>query len=151
MQLLEGAAWGAFGGFAMDALDFIVAVRRWQRLPWEVKASSLTSGQEPPKPPRNQRNPLPAPGLLAYAVATVLRVTLGAGTAAAMTATFPHTTPAWSVVIIGAAAPHVLEKITTFVPLIVRASLLVAQEQNQDQSSTGNSTGQGENSQAGGA
>ncbi|MFB7198309.1 hypothetical protein ACFC1L_42240 [Streptomyces sp. NPDC056210] len=33
MQLWEGVAWGAFGGFAMEALDFIIAVRRWHRLP----------------------------------------------------------------------------------------------------------------------
>ena len=66
MKWLVGLLWGAFGGFAMEALDYIVAVRRWRRLPWNVGANSLAPGH--PTGSAHREDPtgeLPAPGLVA--------------------------------------------------------------------------------------
>ncbi|MBC2877240.1 MULTISPECIES: hypothetical protein [Streptomyces] len=120
MRWLEGALWGAFGGFAMEALDYIIAVRRWRRLPWNVDASSLRDDRQPlPAPDDRPGGGLPAPGFLAYAIAGLLRAAVGCGVAAAVTRTSPMAMSAWLAVMIGATAPMVLEKITMFVPLVV--------------------------------
>ncbi|MFJ1562412.1 hypothetical protein [Streptomyces mirabilis] len=120
MVLWEGALWGAFGGFAMEALDYIIAVRRWRKLPWLVGASTLTPDRRASPDSRGHHMPeeQPAPGLLAYTIAGVLRVALGGGTAAAVAHTAPSVT-AWAAVVTGAAAPMALEKITLLVPLLI--------------------------------
>ncbi|MFJ9634437.1 hypothetical protein ACIRU8_42770 [Streptomyces sp. NPDC101175] len=120
MDWLDGLLWGAFGGFAMEALDYIVAVRRWRRLPWNLGASSLTPGHLTSSARRDEpTGELPAPGVVAYTIAGVLRVTVGGGVAEAVTVTTPHHMSAWLAVLVGAAAPVVLEKVTVFVPLVV--------------------------------
>ncbi|MFB7983960.1 hypothetical protein [Streptomyces vinaceus] len=125
MELLEGALWGAFGGFAMESLDFIVAVRRWRRWPWQVGSSSLgpgtaAAGATAPHGPSTEAPPLPATGFLAYSIAVALRLVVGAGTAAAVASASPAAASAWLMVLTGATAPHVLEKVTMFVPLVVK-------------------------------
>lgn len=58
MEWLKPTLWGAFGGLAIEALDYITAVRKHRRLPW-------------------QREKDTDPGPLAYGIATVLRITIG--------------------------------------------------------------------------
>ena len=99
---LEAAAWGAFGGFAMEALDYITAVRRHHRVPWQ----KILPGD---------------PGPTAHAIATVLRLIVGAGVAAAAARTTPSVSP-WLAFGLGAAAPVVLEKLTTLIPLVLRSA-----------------------------
>ncbi|WP_406834974.1 hypothetical protein ACICHK_41155 (plasmid) [Streptomyces sp. AHU1] len=134
MQLWEGVVWGAFGGFAMEALDFIIAVRRWHRLPWCVGASTLTPnraavptrlGHQPPQE-------LAAPGLLAYGVAGTLRVMVGGGLSATVVSTSPQTASAWISVLTGATAPLLLEKVTTLVPLLVHGDKSISPSQAED-------------------
>jgi hypothetical protein len=123
MVIWEGVLWGAFGGFAMEALDYIIAVRRWRKLPWLVGASTLAPDRRAAPHPRGGHIPeeLPAPGLLAYTIAGALRITVGAGVAAAIVSTSPSAASPWLSVVAGAAAPLVLEKITMLVPLLMHA------------------------------
>ncbi|MFJ3229164.1 hypothetical protein ACIPJS_38245 [Streptomyces sp. NPDC086783] len=121
MELWEGMVWGAFGGFAMESLDFIIAVRRWRRLPWCVGARTL-SPDRGAAPDRRQHQPpqeLAVPGVLAYGLAGVLRVTMGCGLSATVVSTSPQAASAWVAVLTGAAAPLILEKITALMPLLV--------------------------------
>src|SRR4051812_28511004 len=112
MGWLEGALWGAFGGFAMEALDYIIAVRRWRKLPWKVGASSLGSSHRPSNATAEpSADELPEPGFLAYTIAGILRVAVGCGVAAAITSTSPAVMTAWLSVLVGATAPIVLEKV----------------------------------------
>jgi hypothetical protein len=120
MGWLESLGWGAFGGFAMEALDYIIAVRRWRKLPWNVGASSLVPGARGPSPAEQEAPDEGSPGILAYSIAAVLRVVVGAGTAAAVASTVPKAMSAWLAVLVGATSPHVLEKVTLFVPLVLR-------------------------------
>jgi hypothetical protein len=129
MAWLAPVLWGLFGGFAMDSLDFITAVRRHHRLPWR----SANGNSEP--------------GLLAYGIAVVLRLALGAGLAGAASASVPGGVSAWLAVGLGVAAPTVLEKLTTLIPLTLRAGLTVLAGQalvgaaDQDQESAPGGTG----------
>ncbi|MGK5639895.1 hypothetical protein ACSNOK_16505 [Streptomyces sp. URMC 126] len=141
MQWLEGALWGAFGGFAMEALDYIIAVRRWRELPWKVGANSLVNDRQPaPARSAPQGKEPPAPGLLAYTIAGVLRAVVGCGVAAAITRTSPEAVSAWLVVLVGATAPVVLEKVTMFVPLVAhvgREGIAATLQQAQQSGGTG--------------
>jgi hypothetical protein len=102
MGWFEAAAWGTFGGFAMEALDFITAVRRHRRVPW--------------------RKLIPEdPGPAIHAVTSVLRLTVGAGVAAAASRTSPSVS-AWLALGLGAAAPVILEKLTALIPLVARSA-----------------------------
>ncbi|GAA4077468.1 hypothetical protein GCM10022233_65550 [Streptomyces shaanxiensis] len=101
----------------MEALDYMIAVRRWRRLPWRVGASSLRNPGSAPAPRETDED---APGLLAYLIAAVLRILLGAGVGAAVTQTITSGASAWLIALVGATAPHVLEKVTLFVPLVIR-------------------------------
>ncbi|MFW6724182.1 hypothetical protein ACHZ98_29340 [Streptomyces sp. MAR4 CNY-716] len=128
MGWLEWALWGAFGGCAMEALDFIVAVRRWRRWPWDMGSASLVAEQGQPTPAGalSPGRTLPAPGVGAYLVAGVLRVGLGAGIAAAVGASAPDTGSPWLLLVVGAAAPLLLEKLTMLVPLLQAAPAVPA-------------------------
>ncbi|MFE4637980.1 hypothetical protein ACFRJ1_32060 [Streptomyces sp. NPDC056773] len=137
MGWLEGVLWGAFGGFAMEAMDYIVAVRRWRKLPWDVGASSLA---EAAPAPRQQNSETTAPGILAYLIAAILRVLVGGGVAAAFTLTDPGAMSAWLAVLVGATAPYVLEKVTLFVPLVARVGregIAAVQQQSATQRQAG--------------
>jgi hypothetical protein len=109
--------WGLFGGFAMEALDFITAVRRHQRWPW-IDAEGRSR-----------------PGPLAYAIAVVLRLAVGAGVACAGAMSVPHLNAPWLAMGLGAAAPVVLEKLTSLIPLVLKGGLdaLMAQAQQPAQ------------------
>ncbi|MCX4993390.1 hypothetical protein [Streptomyces sp. NBC_00568] len=134
MQLWEGVAWGAFGGFAMEALDFIIAVRRWHRLPWCVGASTLTPNRAAVPTRRGHQPPqeLAVPGLLAYSIAGTLRIMVGGGLSATVVSTSPHTASAWIAVLTGATAPLLLEKLTTMVPLLVHGDKGILLPQVED-------------------
>lgn len=135
----EALYWGAFGGFAMEALDFVRAVRWHRTLPWKVESSSIGPGptsQTPRREIRPGEENLPAPGVAAYGVAALLRVVVGGGVAAAVAASPPHGVTPWIAMIVGAGALTVLEKITSLVPLVVQLSrdaLIGMVEQHQAQ------------------
>lgn len=104
----------------MEALDFIVAVRRWRRWPWDMGSASLVAeqGQSAPAGAPPTGGSLPAPGVGAYVVAGVLRVGLGAGIAAAVGAGTPDSASPWLFLVVGAAAPLLLERLTMLMPLL---------------------------------
>ncbi|WP_327401322.1 hypothetical protein OG194_14820 [Streptomyces sp. NBC_01288] len=131
MEFWEGMAWGAFGGFAMEALDYITAVRRWRRLPWSVGASTLTPDRMVAPNHHGHQPPieLAAPGLLAYTIAGTLRIAIGAGLSATVVSTSPQTASAWIAVLTGATAPLVLEKVTVLVPLVIHGDKSVPLQQ----------------------
>ncbi|KAF2779566.1 hypothetical protein STPH1_4233 [Streptomyces sp. OM5714] len=104
----------------MEALDYIIAVRRWRKLPWKVEASSLRTNNQQFSTSPEAVPELPPPGLLAYCIAGILRISVGGGVTAAVTVTSPDAISAWLAVLIGATSPLVLEKITIFVPLVVQ-------------------------------
>ncbi|WP_369240536.1 hypothetical protein AB5J56_40035 [Streptomyces sp. R21] len=138
MVLWEGVLWGAFGGFAMEALDYIIAVRRRRMLPWLVGASTLTPdrGTEPDSRGRHVPDELPAPGLLAYGIAVCLRIVVGAGAAAAVVSTSPSAS-AWMAVVTGAASLLAFEKVTVLVPLLMHLGREAAMAALQESSQTG--------------
>ncbi|MGP3636364.1 hypothetical protein ACTU45_23925 [Streptomyces sp. 24-1644] len=70
MEWLKPTFWGAFGGLAIEALNYITAVQKHHRLPW-------------------QREKDTDPGPLVYGIATALRITIGAGLACAAACTAP--------------------------------------------------------------
>ena len=94
MEWLKPTLWGAFGSLAIEALDYITAVRKHRRLPWQ-----------------REKDTDPSP--LAYGTATVLRITIGAGLACAAACTAPIS-PWWALGL-GAAAPTLLEKLPTLI------------------------------------
>ncbi|MDX3855910.1 hypothetical protein [Streptomyces sp. AK02-01A] len=94
MEWLKPTLWGAFGGLAIEALDYITAVRKHRRLPWHQE--KVTD-----------------PGPLAYGITTVLRITIGAGLACAAACTAPIS-PWWAFGL-GAAAPALLEKLPALI------------------------------------
>ncbi|SEC88886.1 hypothetical protein SAMN05216489_01887 [Streptomyces sp. 3213] len=118
MNWLEGALWGAVGGFAIEAVDYMIAVRRWRKLPWEVGAPSLNDPKATPAPKSATGND-GSPGVAAYLIAGGLRVAVGFGGAAAITASSGQAMTPWLAFIVGAAVPFMLEKITLFVPFLV--------------------------------
>lgn len=97
MSWLEAALWGAFGGFAVEGLDFITAVRRHGRWPWRVPGP-LEVG---------------APG---YLVAELIRLIIGGGLASAM-AVSGQSTSAVSALAVGVAAPLIVERLSRAIPL----------------------------------
>jgi hypothetical protein len=104
MGLIEAMLWGAFGGFAMEAVEYITAIRRHRRLPWRrVKDTD--------------------PGPLAHAIAAGLRVAVGAGLACAAVRSADGGLAPWYALAIGAGAPQVLEKLTTLIPLVMRTAV----------------------------
>lgn len=120
----ELALWGAGGGGAMEALDFIIAVRRWRRMPWHIGSTSLAGEQGQPSPAGNDpaAPDLPQPGAVAYCAAGVLRVGMGALVAAAVGASLPQEGTPWVLLVMGAAAPLLLEKLLMLVPLLQSAA-----------------------------
>jgi hypothetical protein len=102
MIWVEPTLWGLFGGFAIEALDVITAVRRHRRWPWLDERRR------------------PEPGPLAYGIATVLRLVVGAGVACAAAASVRYGIRPWLAMGLGAAAPVVLEKLTALIPLMLR-------------------------------
>jgi hypothetical protein len=88
----------------MESLDYVTSVRRYRRMPWYRVLPS-------------------DPGPLAYGIAAVLRIAVGAGVACAVGAS-PHSpATAWYAMGLGAAAPVVLEKLTVVIPLVLRTAV----------------------------
>ncbi|MGA4843740.1 hypothetical protein [Streptomyces sp. G45] len=129
------ALWGAVGGIAMEALDYIIAVRRWRRMPWAIASTSLApeAGQTSPAADDPTAPELPAPGVLAYCTAGVLRVGLGVAVAVAVGYSIPKAGVPWLFLVIGAAAPLLLEKLTMLVPLLQAAAQQLQQPVPQSQ------------------
>ncbi|MFI1168544.1 hypothetical protein ACH4UM_34455 [Streptomyces sp. NPDC020801] len=104
MTLVGAALWGLFGGFAVESLEFWTAVRRHQRWPWENPGDG------------------PTLGLLAYILATTLRLGVGAGVAVAAR-TSEQSATAWVAMIVGAGTPLLLEKATALIPLVLQVGV----------------------------
>jgi len=94
MHWQEGALWGAVGGFAVEAVDYMIAVRRWRKLPWKVGAPSLNDPKAAPAP-EDAAGDDDSPGVLAYLIAAGLRVAVGFVGAAAITASVGEAMTPW--------------------------------------------------------
>ncbi|MDX2407348.1 hypothetical protein NJO91_30010 [Streptomyces microflavus] len=147
MNWLHAAYWGAFGGFAMEALDYCRAIKWHRQQPWRVASASIGAG---PTAPRVDIRPgeenLPAPGFWPYLLGAVFRIVVGGGVAGAVSASTPGISP-WVALITGAGALPVLERVTSFIPLLVRLGKdavvgAVEQQQAQQQASLPPPTGQ---------
>lgn len=86
MTWLEYALWGAFGGLAIEAIEFLGAISRVKGWPWKVK------GEIPPFP---------------LAVSVMIRVGLGFGLASAAGQAGEISGP-WGAISVGVAAPLLL-------------------------------------------
>ncbi|MFJ7116735.1 hypothetical protein [Streptomyces albogriseolus] len=139
MEWLTAAYWGAFGGFAIEVLDYCRAVRWHRKKPWNVASTSVGAGPSSPRATvRPGEDDLPAPGWLAYVLGSVLRIIVGGGVAGALAATPPHGTSPWIAVIVGAGALTVMEKSLALVTLVTQVGKdaligAVLQHQNHQQ------------------
>lgn len=95
MTGLEFAAWGLFGGFAVEGLEFAAAIRRSGRWPW-----------------RNRGEPGPLP----FLASVLIRLSVGAGLAAAAGAANQVSGP-FGALAVGVAAPLLVEQLARQVPL----------------------------------
>ena len=95
MSWSQYALWGAFGGLAVEAVQFLGALRRTADWPWR------TPGE-------------PSPGPLVASV--VIRVGVGLGLAAAAGET-GQIAGAFGAIAVGVAAPLVIEQMARQVPL----------------------------------
>lgn len=100
MTWLEAAVWGLFGGFAVEGLEFVRAIRRTGDWPW----------RQPEEP-----GPLP------LAASVVIRLTVGAGLAVATVAAEQVQGP-FGALAVGVAAPLLIEQILGYVPVGVATS-----------------------------
>jgi hypothetical protein len=110
MTGLEFAAWGLFGGFAVEGLEFAAAIRRSGRWPW-----------------RNRGEPGPLP-LLA---SVIIRLSVGAGLAAAAGVANQVSGP-FGALAVGVAAPLLVEQLARQVPLTSASHLPVQNRENAD-------------------
>jgi hypothetical protein len=83
------ALWGVFGGFAVEALEFVAAIRRTGGWPWRQ------SGE---------------PGALPLLVSVILRLSVSAGLAAALAASH-QLSGVFAAVAVGAGAPLIIEQL----------------------------------------
>jgi hypothetical protein len=97
------AAWGLFGGFAVEGLDMYVALRRNRCWPWHVPNSP------------NPRD-VPEAGPLGYVVAEIVRLLIGAGLAWAALSTGQVSGPLGAIGV-GAAAPVIIGQLAKAIPL----------------------------------
>ena len=97
MTWWEYVLWGAFGGLAVEAIDFHGAMHRVKDWPWRIK------GEAPP---------------LLLAVSVVIRVGLGLGLALAAGQTGQVSGPIGAIAV-GVAAPLLFEQMAKQVPLTV--------------------------------
>jgi hypothetical protein len=100
MSWWQYALWGAFGGLAVEAIQFYGAIRRTGRWPWEIKGE-----------------PAPLP-LLA---SVVIRVGVGFGLALAAAETQQVNGPLGAIAV-GVAAPLLIEQMAKRVPLDEKSS-----------------------------
>lgn len=90
----EYVVWGAFGGLAVEAIEFYGAIRRVKGWPWKV------AGEPPPLP---------------LAVSVAIRVGLGLGLALAAGQTRQISGPIGAIAV-GVAAPLLIEQMAKQVP-----------------------------------
>jgi hypothetical protein len=89
MTGLEFTAWGLFGGFAVEGLEFSAAIRRTGRWPWRQPGE---------------------PGPLPFAISIIIRLGVGAGLAAAAGMADQISGP-FGALAVGVAAPLVVEQL----------------------------------------
>ncbi len=94
------AVWGAFGGLAVEAIQFYGAVRRAGKWPWKIKGE-------------------PDPGPLLVSV--VIRVGVGFGLALAAAPTGQVSSPLGAIAV-GVAAPLLIEQMARRVPVDAQAA-----------------------------
>jgi hypothetical protein len=94
MSWWEFASWGAFGGFAVETVEFYTAMRRTRSFPWKV-------------PGEIGRGPL--------ILSILIRVLLGSGLAWAL-ASGGQISGAVGAIAVGVAAPLILEKMGNQLP-----------------------------------
>lgn len=99
MMGLGYAAWGVFGGFAVEGLEFAAAIRRVGGWPW------LQPGE---------------PGPVPLIVSVLIRLTIGAGLAEAAGLTNQVSGP-FGALAVGIAAPLLIEQLAGQVPLTLPA------------------------------
>lgn len=87
MGVWQALLWGAFGGFAVEALDLSTAIRRCGKWPWKRRGE---------------------PDMAPYLASIFIRTSVGAGLAAAAAASHQVTT-VFAAVTTGVAAPLILE------------------------------------------
>jgi hypothetical protein len=95
MTAWQYGLWGLFGGFAVDGLEFVGAIRRVGGWPWRLPGE---------------------PGPLPLAVSVLIRLVVGAGLAAAAGSTGQVGGP-FGAVAMGAAAPLLIEQLARQIPL----------------------------------
>lgn len=95
MTWWEYVLWGAFGGLAVEAIQFSGAIHRCKDWPWRVKGE---------------------PGPFPLAVSVVIRVGLGLVLALAAGQTGQISGPIGAIAV-GVAAPHLIEQMAKRVPL----------------------------------
>ena len=88
------AAWGAFGGLAVEAIQFYGAIRRTGKWPWKTKGE---------------------PGPLPLLVSVIIRVGVGFGLALAAAQTKQISGPLGAIAV-GVAAPLLIEQMGQQVP-----------------------------------
>ncbi|WP_345701285.1 hypothetical protein [Kitasatospora terrestris] len=118
MDWLAAAALGGLGGFSIEALDFIHALKSHGALPWQVGPDP--SGRIVRRPDlRPGEENLPAPGGTAYAVAVALGVFVSSAVAGVMAATYAYAAVPAVSFILGMNVRGILDKLTKVVPLQV--------------------------------
>jgi hypothetical protein len=95
MTAWQYGLWGLFGGFAVDGLEFVGAIRRVGGWPWRLPGE---------------------PGPLPFTVSVLIRLVIGAGLAAAAGSTGQVGGP-FGAVAVGVAAPLLIEQFARQVPL----------------------------------
>lgn len=89
MTVTEYAVWGAFGGFAVEGLEFAAAIRRTGTWPWRLRGE---------------------PGPVALTVSVIIRLAVGAVLAVACGTTGQISGP-FGALAVGIAAPVLVERI----------------------------------------
>lgn len=98
VNLVQAGLWGLAGGFVVDGLEFYTTVRRYGCLPWKVKGPGLEAGRT------------------AYLVAESVRMLIG-GILASGAASSGQVSGPLAAIAIGVAAPLMVERLTTLIPL----------------------------------
>jgi hypothetical protein len=112
MTAWEYMLWGAFGGLAVEAIEFSGAIRRIKNWPWRAE------GEPPP---------------LALAISVMIRVGLGVGLALA-TGQAGQIAGPMGAVAVGVAAPLLIEQMARQVPLTIDPTRSATQQGDADES-----------------
>jgi hypothetical protein len=99
-QAVAFALWGAFGGFAVESMEFYGAIKRTNRWPWKVEGET---------------------GLGPLLASVVIRISVGCGLAWAATESGQVSGP-FGAIAVGVAAPLLLEQMAKQVPVGQRSA-----------------------------